>query len=150
MNYPKKKKRWRTWFDRKIAKSGIISFGDRYRNDYIVHQKWPLVELGDVCETSSGGTPLKNKPEYYIGGTIPWLKSGEVAQGFIFKAEEYITKEGLLNSSAKIFPPNSILVAMYGATAGQVGLLKFESSTNQAICAILPMIKLFPNFYIGC
>src|SRR6266567_1969483 len=83
---------------------------------------------------------------YGINGTIPWLKSGEVAQGFIYEAEEKITEAGLANSSAKIFPVNTVLVAMYGATAGQVGLLKFAASTNQAICGILPNSKFIPEF----
>src|SRR3990167_4096875 len=76
------------------------------------------VKLGDVCKTTSGGTPLKSKREYYENGTIPWLKSGEVDQGLIYESEEMITEKGLKNSSAKIFPVNTVLVAMYGATAG--------------------------------
>ncbi|MFA4966687.1 MAG: N-6 DNA methylase [Candidatus Margulisiibacteriota bacterium] len=107
---------------------------------------WERVKLGDVCKTTSGGTPLKSKSEYYENGTIPWLRSGEVAQGFVKESELFITEEGLKNSSAKIFPVNTVLVAMYGATAGQVGLLKFESSTNQAICGILPNSKYIPEF----
>ena len=104
------------------------------------------VELGEIFETSSGGTPMKNKEEYYKNGTIPWLKSGEVNQGLIFHVEEKITPEGLKNSSAKIFPVDTVLVAMYGATAGKVGLLKVESSTNQAVCGIFPNAKIIPEF----
>jgi len=104
------------------------------------------VELGEVFETSSGGTPMKNKEGYYKNGTIPWLKSGEVNQGLIFHVEEKITPEGLKNSSAKIFPVDTVLVAMYGATAGKVGLLKVESSTNQAVCGIFPNAKIIPEF----
>src|SRR3990172_4732730 len=74
------------------------------------------VKLGDVCKTTSGGTPLKSKREYYENGTIPWLKSGEVDQGLIYESEEMITEKGLKNSSAKIFPVNTVLLAMYGAT----------------------------------
>lgn len=103
-------------------------------------------KLGNVCKTTSGGTPLKNKREYYENGTIPWLKSGEVDQGLIYQSEEMITEKGLKNSSAKIFPINTVLVAMYGATAGKVGLLKFEATTNQAICGILPNDKFMPQF----
>jgi restriction endonuclease S subunit len=99
-----------------------------------------------VCETTSGGTPLKSKEEYYQNGIIPWLRSGEVAQGFIEKSELFITPEGLKNSSAKLLPVNTVLIAMYGATAGQVGLLKFESTTNQAVCGILPCDKFIPEF----
>jgi restriction endonuclease S subunit len=89
---------------------------------------------------------FQNKHE---NGSIPWLKSGEVAQGYIYQAEEFITEEGLNNSSAKLFPINSVLVAMYGATAGQVGILKFEATTNQAVCAIYPNEKAIPE-YLYC
>ncbi len=94
----------------------------------------------------AGGTPLKSKNEFYEGGTIPWLLSGEVSQGEIFASKQFITDEGLQNSSAKIFPKNTVLVAMYGATAGQVGILRFEASTNQAVCGIYPNDNFLPEF----
>lgn len=119
---------------------------DRYRESEAGTSKWEMVKIGDLAETSSGGTPLKSKEEYWENGTIPWIKSGEVAQGFVFEAEEKITELALKNSSAKIFPVNTVLVAMYGATAGQVGLLKFEASTNQAVCGIFPNEKYLPEF----
>jgi len=117
-----------------------------WKPSFRIDPKWEMVELGEVCKTTSGGTPLKSKSEYYENGTIPWLRSGEVAQGKVYKSELFITEQGLKNSSAKLFPQNTVLVAMYGATAGQVGLLKFESTTNQAICGILPNEKFIPNF----
>jgi len=120
---------------------------DRYREvTRVGKQTFQMVKLGDVFETSSGGTPLQSKNEYYEGGTIPWVKSGEVAQGFVTDTEEKITELGLKNSSAKIFPVNTVLVAMYGATAGQVGLLKIEAATNQAVCGIYPNDKVIPEF----
>lgn len=84
--------------------------------------------------------------EYYENGTVPWLKSGEVNQGYVYETEEKITQMGLKNSSAKIFPIDTVLIAMYGATAGKVGLLKTEASTNQAVCGILPNDKFIPEF----
>ena len=105
-----------------------------------------IVRLGDVCETTSGGTPLKSKSEYYEGGTIPWLKSGEVAQGRVYHTEEKITALGLKESSAKLFPVDTVLVAMYGATAGEVGLLKIAATTNQAVCGVLPNERFVPEF----
>lgn len=121
--------------------------GERYsikameiNNDY----EW--YTLGDVCVTVSGGTPRRSEPFNYTNGKIPWLKSGEIAQGFITTAEESITEYGLNNSSAKVLPVNTVLIAMYGATAGQVGLLRKEASTNQAVCGILPNEKLIPEF----
>lgn len=104
------------------------------------------MELGKVCKTTSGGTPLKSKKEFYENGTIPWLTSGEVNQGFIYESKQKITELGLKKSSAKMFPKNTVLVAMYGATAGKVGLLKFESSTNQAVCGILPSDNFLSDF----
>lgn len=107
---------------------------------------WDWQPLGEVCKTGSGATPLKTFKEYYDGGAIPWLLSGEVAQGEITEAKNFITELGLKNSAAKLFPENSILIAMYGATAGQVGILRFKATTNQAVCAILPSPRFVPEF----
>lgn len=103
-------------------------------------------KISSLCITRAGGTPLKSHGDYYQSGIIPWLRSGEVCKKEIKKSELYITQKGLNNSSAKILPKNTVLVAMYGATAGQTGILKFESSTNQAICGILPNNNLLPEF----
>lgn len=99
---------------------------------------WTLKRISDVARTGSGGTPLSTKKEFYNGGEIPWINSGEVGQSIIKTTNNYITGLGLKNSSAKIFPRGSVLVAMYGATAGRASLLDFDASTNQAICAIMP------------
>lgn len=107
---------------------------------------WEMVKLGDVCKTSAGGTPLKLRKEYYEDGTIPWLMSGEVCKKDIFTSVNHITNAGVENSSAKVFPVNTTLVAMYGATAGQVGILRFPAATNQAVCGILPNDNYLPEF----
>ena len=99
---------------------------------------WKNCRIEDLCTTASGGTPLTTRREYYEGGHIPWLRSGEVAQGRVRHAEISITQAGLDNSSAKLFKKGTILVAMYGATAGEVGILEFESATNQAVCGVTP------------
>ncbi len=99
-------------------------------------QGWVECQLGEVFETSSGGTPKRGNSEYYQNGTIPWLKSGELNNSIIYSAEEFITEEGLNNSSAKIFPKGSLLIALYGATVGKLGILDFDSATNQAVCCI--------------
>lgn len=103
-------------------------------------------KVGDIFKTYSGGTPLKAHTEYYLNGNIPWLQSGEVNKKYITGTEKYITEEGLKNSSAKYYPVNTILVAMYGATAGQVSILKTEATSNQAICGILPNSQFLPEF----
>lgn len=131
-----------------IVKNGDYNLsGERYiKNQDISNVKYEIVKIGESFDTSSGGTPLKENEEYYLNGTIPWLRSGEVSQGYIYSSEIKITEKGLKNSSAKVFPLNTVLVAMYGATAGQVGILKFEACTNQAICGILPNDKAIPEF----
>jgi len=117
-------------------------FGDPISNE----KGWEVKKLGKLCITSSGGTPSKTHKEYYEGGNIPWLRSGEVAQGFIYNTEICITEEGLNNSSAKYFPTNTVVVAMYGATVGQVGIIKNRMTTNQAICGIFPNELFVPTF----
>lgn|SRR3990167_3643617 len=107
---------------------------------------WEYKRISEVTKTSAGGTPLKSHKEYYINGDIPWLQSGEVGTKDITVSKNFITKDGLNNSSAKIFPENTVLVAMYGATAGEVGILRFKAATNQAVCGILPSDKLLPEF----
>ena len=129
-----------------IAQQDYILVGERYKNRSVDNSAFSMTRICDICQTSSGGTPTSSVKEYYDGGTINWLKSGEVGKGRIYSAGQKITEAGLSNSSARIFPINTVLVAMYGATAGQVGLLKVESATNQAICGILPSDNIIPEF----
>lgn len=129
-----------------VVARDYILVGERYKNCEFSNATFPMVQLDSICQTASGGTPNSSTREYYENGTINWLKSGEVRQGLIYSAEQKITELGLKNSSAKIFPVDTVLVAMYGATAGQVGLLKVGSATNQAICGILPSDKILPKF----
>ena len=119
---------------------------DNYKPVIEIDPNWEMKSLGEIFNTSSGGTPLKSNSEYYDNGNIPWLRSGEVNDGFIYSTELKITESGLKNSSAKLFPINSVLIAMYGATVGQVGILKIESSTNQAVCSIFPNNSYIPEF----
>lgn len=107
---------------------------------------WNTVKLGDALKTGAGGTPLKSKKEYYEGGNIKWLLSGAVCERDIHDSKTHISEDGLANSSAKIFPKDSVLVAMYGATAGQVGILRTEAATNQAVCGIYPSRDYLPEF----
>lgn len=109
-------------------------------------KKWEVTKIGDICKTAAGGTPLKAHKDYYEGGVIPWIRSGEVNKKEITDSKFLITEKGLRNSSAKLFPINTVLVAMYGATAGQTGILKIEASTNQAVCGILPSSNFVPEF----
>lgn len=103
--------------------------------------EWKQVELADLCtRVTSGGTPARSHPEYYAmqAHGHPWVKSRELRDRYIGATEEQISDLGLQNSAAKLLPPETVLVAMYGATAGRVGLLKIEAALNQAICALVP------------
>lgn len=113
-----------------------------------IPEGWELNTIGELYNTSSGGTPLRAKTEYYKDGTLNWLKTGELLDNFIFETEEKITNDALKNSSAKLFPKNTVIIAMYGATIGQLGILKCESSTNQACCALLEKFDDFSFEYI--
>lgn len=108
--------------------------------------KYKMVKLGDVVKTTSGGTPSKAHPEYYENGTIPWLTSGEVNAGIITSVKNHITDIGMKNSSAKMVPANSVVIAMYGATAGVTGLIRLDTTTNQAVCSILPSERFVPEY----
>lgn len=112
----------------------------------VLPQGWKEVVIGEEFKTGSGGTPLSTRKDYYDGGTIPWINSGELNENYIDKTENFITELGLKNSSAKIFPKGTVLVAMYGATAGKTSLLNFDACTNQAICAILENPKFSSLF----
>ena len=105
---------------------------------YQIPENWQWVRLGEIFFTTSGGTPLKGHPEYYENGIIPWVKSGDLKEKYLYSAETYITAEALENSSAKYFPINTVAVAMYGATIGKVSIFQNEMTTNQAICGIFP------------
>nr|WP_315398313.1 restriction endonuclease subunit S [uncultured Sphingobacterium sp.] len=107
---------------------------------------WEKVKLKDITNTSSGGTPSRTKSEYFKDGDIPWILSGDLNKNEIIESKNYITDLGLKNSSAKIFPKNSILIAMYGATIGNASILRIEAATNQAICCIFPNPKYNSKF----
>jgi type I restriction enzyme S subunit len=98
-------------------------------------QGWERRKLGEICFTTSGGTPSRKIGSYYEG-TIPWVKSGELEKGTIIKTEEYITQDAIKSSSAKIFPKGTLLIALYGATIGKLGFLGVDAATNQAVCGI--------------
>ena len=100
---------------------------------YKIPKNWCWTYMGIVAQWGSGGTPSRKKPEYYEG-RIPWVKTGELNNEYIYDTEEKITNEAVANSSAKLFPVNTVVIAMYGATIGKVGILGIEAATNQA-CA---------------
>ena len=113
---------------------------------------WTRAKLGDVCKTTSGGTPSRKNAEYFAGG-IPWVKSGELPDGLVTEVEERITEDAVANSSAKLFPAGTLLIALYGATVGKLGILKEDATTNQAVCAVFPPEHLDTKYlfwYLRC
>ena len=105
-----------------------------------------MAKLGEVFTIASGGTPDKKKPFYYENGTIPWVKTGDLKTQYVPTGIDCITEEGLNNSPAKLFPPNTVLVAMYGATIGACSILSYEAATNQACAAFLPNENVLPTY----
>ena len=107
-----------------------------HNNDnVIVETKYKNKRISQLCSISSGGTPSRNRNDYY-NGTIPWIKTGELNNEVILDTEEKITQLGLVNSSAKLYPKDSIAIAMYGATIGKTAKFGIDATTNQA-CAVL-------------
>lgn len=104
-------------------------------------------KLSDLYYTSSGGTPSRTNAEYFTG-EINWFKSKELADSILLESEEKITSVAVEKSSAKLFPIGSVIMAMYGATIGKLGLLSLPSTTNQACCAIIEKDEVKSNYYI--
>lgn len=100
--------------------------------------EWKQVSLHEVCHrVTSGGTPSRRNPAYYEAGVWPWVKTQELKDGWIDDTEEHITDAAIAESSAKVLPANTVLLAMYGATVGQLGILRRPMACNQACCAII-------------
>lgn len=109
--------------------------------------KVPMVPISDFCQTGSGITPSRQREDYY-GGNIPWVKSGELRETEILQTEECLTSKALDETSIKIVPAGALLVAMYGATVGRVGILGVPATTNQAVCHIVPDAKKADTRYL--
>lgn len=124
---------YREWFDKNSETS-----------------EWITVK--EFCvDMKSGGTPSRTKYEYWSQNDFPWIKTGEIKNNVLIQAEEYISELGLLNSSAKILPKDTVLMSMYGVNAGDIGILKFESTTNQACCGMIcknPMQAAFLYYHL--
>ncbi|EAI3516982.1 restriction endonuclease subunit S [Campylobacter coli] len=108
---------------------------DNAKENYKLPQGWEVKKLGDIAEISSGGTPSRSKKEYWDNGTIPWVKIKDIKEKFISTTEEFITEDGLKNSSAKLFKKGTLLYSIF-ATLGEVAILDIDATTNQAIAGI--------------
>lgn len=122
-------------------------FGDPAENE----KGWEVKKLGDISSIGTGSTPNRKNKDFYKNGTYPWVKSTEVCNLPIYSVEEYITEEALKNSNCTLYPPNTILMAMYGQgkTRGQIGLLKIEACTNQAVAAIMPTKEVVDEIFLS-
>ena len=107
----------------------LVEKGENMKN------KWQTVKLGDVCEIQSGGTPSRSKNEYWKNGNIPWVKIGDFSGKYLNRTAEHITKQGLDNSSTKLFSKGTILYSIF-ATLGETTILNIDATTNQAIAGI--------------
>jgi type I restriction enzyme S subunit len=101
--------------------------------------KWDTVQISQFCKTGTGGTPSRSDMErFYANGTIPWVKSGELRENIISETSEHVTDAALRETSIKLVPAGALLLALYGATVGRLGILGVEATTNQAVCHIIP------------
>ena len=126
------------------SSGGAMVWNEKLKRE--IPQGWTAAKIKDVAQTYSGGTPTSTNSEYYNGGDIPWINSGELNSPIITSTTNYITEEGLNNSSAKLYPQDTVLVALYGATAGKVSLLSFEACSNQAVCGVIPQNKIMTTY----
>ena len=128
--------------------SPITSDKPHYENvPFEVPSSWVWTTLGEIGNWQSGATPSRLRKDYY-GGNIPWLKTGDLNDGYISDIPEYITETALKETSVKLNPKDSVLIAMYGATIGKVGILSFPATTNQACCACTDyLVKKMYLFY---
>ena len=105
-----------------------------------------MAKLGELYKITSGGTPSRTHSEYYEDGTIPWVKTGDLKDKYLFETDEKISQLGLENSSARIYLKNTVLLAMYGATIGATSILKIDAATNQACAAFSPREDTLPEY----
>jgi len=109
--------------------------------------QWQATKLGQVAKWSSGGTPQSGNPKYY-GGSIPWCVIGDLTESVVSETARTITEEGLAASSAKIVNPETVLLAMYGASIGRTGMAGIPMATNQAIACAVPIASLDPSYLL--
>lgn len=127
-------------------KSAKASDTPHYGNmPFEVPDNWKWTTLGNIGTWQAGGTPSRSNKSYY-GGNIPWLKTGDLNDGLITNIPEKITEDAVANSSAKINPTGSVLIAMYGATIGKLGILTFPATTNQACCACIEYFAITQKY----
>ena len=121
----------------KVGKNEPVCIADEV--PFELPDSWELVRLGSIGNWGSGATPSRTNPDYY-NGNIPWLKTGDLNDGYINSVPEHISQLALEKTSVRLNPVGSVLIAMYGATIGKIGILNIEATTNQACCACKPLV----------
>lgn len=125
-----------------IGKGALINLTEQELEQTVLKDEFVIKTVSEFCvDTKSGSTPSRTNNEFWENGTIPWVKSGEVHNNITLSTEESITQKGLNGSSTKLLPKDTVLMAMYGVTAGEVGYLAIEATTNQAICGMMCATK---------
>ena len=121
-----------------VGKGALINLTEQEVEQTVLKDGFVIKTVSEFCDdTKSGSTPSRTNNEFWENGTIPWVKSGEVHNNITLSTEECITQKGLNGSSTKLLPKDTVLMAMYGVTAGEVGYLAIEATTNQAICGMI-------------
>lgn len=121
-----------------VGRCALINLTEAEMDRLTLPDDFEIQTVSEFCrETKSGSTPSRTNNAYWENGTISWVKSGEVHNNITLHTEEYITPLGLSESSTKLLPKDTVLMAMYGVTAGEVGYLAIEATTNQAICGMI-------------
>lgn len=127
-----------TSIQKNVGRGALINLTEAEMDRLTFPKDFKVENVSEFCvETKSGSTPSRTNKEYWENGTISWVKSGEVHNNITLQTEEYITPLGLTESSTKLLPKDTVLMAMYGVTAGEVGYLAIEATTNQAICGMI-------------
>ncbi len=120
-----------------VGRCALINLTEAEMDSLTLPDNFKVQTISEFCaDTKSGSTPSRTNNEYWDNGTIPWIKSGEVHNNITLQTEEHITHLGLNESSTKLLPKDTVLMAMYGVTAGEVGYLAIEATTNQALCGM--------------
>ncbi|EPV6929601.1 restriction endonuclease subunit S [Campylobacter upsaliensis] len=134
---------------KEIAKCREITPLNLSEAPFEIPNSWAWVKLGDICEIVSGGTPSRDKIEYWHNGTIPWVKIADVKNNVVNQTQEFITELGLENSSAKIFKKGTLLYTIF-ATLGETAILNIDAATNQAIAALIEAYDYDTKFLMYC
>lgn len=127
-----------TSIQKNVGRGALINLTEAEMDRLTFPEGFKVKSVSEFCiETKSGSTPSRTNNEYWENGTIPWVKSGEIHNNITLQTEEHITPLGLNESSTKLLPEDTVLMAMYGVTAGEVGYLAIKATTNQAICGMI-------------